>query len=737
MGKRKQKQQIFTDLSKKQKKHLKEFGEQHPFHDHVVERPEKTQIIHLTKRSENFSAESDDETEEEKLTAYEKLLSTMGTSADNDSEDEESEEEEDEDDAEQELVDADEEEEDVEESGDDEDEVDGEAVEDEDVDGVKQTEGEEEFTDKSHEAEFCLESNLSNDGEQERTNHLQEDVFIKHQETELSEAEVKKISEGFKIRTQLKWSRLGVLQCVHPLDRFPSLGPSSSVPLPHFHQTLEPKWSALNQPTTSEGSGFSDLQNELLKIMGSYRDIYYPECSVLGGVAETRQVYCLHVLNHVLKANSRVLTHNSTLKEVKGGEEREFRDQGLTRPKVLILVPFRDGALRIVQTFISLLEKDGKKMDVSNKKRYKDEYGEGPNSKPTNLNRPDDYHAVFSGNIDDHFRIGVSILKRSMRLYSPFYSSDIIIASPLGVRTLIGVEGDAQRDFDFLSSIELLVLEQSDVILMQNWEHVLHIMKHMNLQPLDSHGVDFSRVRMWNLNNWAQFYRQTLVFSSIPDPQINNILSKHCHNYRGQVCVKNLPKTGSICQVHIQLPHVFQMFPAESFTDHDARFQFFVDKVLPQYRDSVMSHTMIYVPSYFDFVRLRNFLKKQDASFTVIGEYASSSEISRARHHFLTGEKQFLLFTERFHFYKRYTIRGIQNLIFYGLPTRANFYSEVCNMLCVGTTEVKSSANFTCTALYSRYDVYTLAAIVGAERAANMIQSNKSVHLFITGEEKS
>lgn len=60
-------------------------------------------------------------------------------------------------------------------------------------------------------------------------------------------------------------------------------------------------------------------------------------------------------------------------------------------------------------------------------------------------------------------------------------------------------------------------------------------MKHMNLQPLDSHGVDFSRVRMWNLNNWARHYRQTLVFSSIQDPQINNILTKHCANYRGQV----------------------------------------------------------------------------------------------------------------------------------------------------------------------------------------------------------
>jgi len=62
-----------------------------------------------------------------------------------------------------------------------------------------------------------------------------------------------------------------------------------------------------------------------------------------------------------------------------------------------------------------------------------------------------------------------------------------------------------------------------------------HVMKHMNLQPLEPHNVDFSRVRLWNLNNWAKHYRQTMVFSAIQDPQINNLLSKHCSNYRGQV----------------------------------------------------------------------------------------------------------------------------------------------------------------------------------------------------------
>lgn len=55
----------------------------------------------------------------------------------------------------------------------------------------------------------------------------------------------------------------------------------------------------------------------------------------------------------------------------------------------------------------------------------------------------EDFDALFKGNTDEHFRIGISISKKSLKLYSPFYMADIIIASPLGLRTVIGAQGYA------------------------------------------------------------------------------------------------------------------------------------------------------------------------------------------------------------------------------------------------------------------------------------------------------
>ncbi|KFV64374.1 Digestive organ expansion factor, partial [Dryobates pubescens] len=729
-----------------------------------------------SENSDQSSAESDSEAEVEQTSGYHKLLATLKTSPESESEEDES---------------------DSEEAGESETEVSSEGSQEtgeadggeadeqkegslsfpllwsmlhleglatdtaEQMLGQEQADGAdascershgaiEEFTDVKHESEFSLETNFMEEesgdcsADKRDSNSSQafpEDPFKQHMDRELHEKEVEKMSTLPKTSSQSKWPQLGQLTFSSTLEKHKTLKADREVGMKQLclHKPLESTWPKVNKqflPSMNKQSdpSFTPLQRELFCIMNAYWDLFYPERNALTNGEEIRFAYCLHALNHVLKANAQVLSNNAKRRDQKPGTDDDYRDQGLTRPKVLMVVPFRECALRVVHVLISLLEVSGqRKIDVSNKKRFKGEFGSDPQEKPPNLKRPEDYEAVFAGNIDDHFRIGVAILQKSMRLYAPFYSSDIIIASPLGMRTIIGAEGEKKRDFDFLSSIEILIIDQADIYLMQNWEHVLHLMKHMNLLPLDSHGVDFSRVRMPNLNNWSKYYRQTLLFSALQHPQINSIFNKHCFNYVGQVAVRNVPLRGSISQIVVQLPHVFRRLEAENVASAiDTRFQFFVDKVLPEYRDAIMSHTLIYVPSYFDYVRLRNYFKKEELNFAPICEYTKKAAVCRARRFFLKGEKQFLLFTERFHFYKRYVIKGIRNLIFYELPTYSHFYSEICNMM--KATDNGVDATWTCTVLYSKYDAQKLAAVVGIERAAQMLQSKKNVHLFVTGE---
>ncbi|KAL4674826.1 hypothetical protein H8959_018760 [Pygathrix nigripes] len=511
MGKRRSRSQsqLLNTLTKKQKKHLRDFGEEHPFYDRVSRKEAKPQICQLSESSDSSDSESESESESEQVSGYHKLLATLKNVSEEEEEDEEEEKEEDSivDDAEMNDEDGGSdvsvEEEMAAESTESPDNVplsaDPEGKEDgEGPPGTSQA-SPEEFTDAKHESLFSLETNFL-EGESGDNSSLKasQDPFLQHVNKELKEKEIQAVATNPKTTHELKWPILGQLVFSSKFQKLETFKPPKDIDLKslHLQKPLESAWTKTNSHFLSgpqkSSSPFTPLQKELFLIMNSYRDLFYPESTALKNGEEIRHVYCLHVINHVLKANAQVLGNNSRRRSQKFGvgDDDDFRDQGLTRPKVLIVVPFREAALRVVQLFISLLEGDSKKkIIVSNKKRFQGEYGSDAEERPPNLKRPEDYEAVFVGNIDDHFRIGVAILQRSIRLYAPFYSSDILIASPLGLRTIIGGEGEKKRDFDFLSSIELLIIDQADIYLMQNWEHVLHLMNHMNLLPLDSHGV--------------------------------------------------------------------------------------------------------------------------------------------------------------------------------------------------------------------------------------------------------
>lgn len=249
-------------------------------------------------------------------------------------------------------------------------------------------------------------------------------------------------------------------------------------------------------------------------------------------------------------------------------------DQGFCRPRVLILCPFRGTAMKIIEGIKEIL---GENTSMSNKDKFEEEFG-APDSdseddsdddderdpktaagkskskskkRKEGREKPEDWNALFKdSNMDDDFKLGIQINPGQgkgtgsargayLRMYCDFFQSDIIIASPLGLRLLIEKnnkpqgKGKEQLNSDFLSSLELIFLHQSDVLYMQNWEHVEFIMSRTNKLAENDHGTDFSRVRPYFLEGKGVEHRQLIVTTHFNEPTIQSAFRTHGQSRAG------------------------------------------------------------------------------------------------------------------------------------------------------------------------------------------------------------
>jgi U3 small nucleolar RNA-associated protein 25 len=473
----------------------------------------------------------------------------------------------------------------------------------------------------------------------------------------------------------------------------------------------------------TKGDQMTSVQRGIFACLNSYCDVYYP-CRTYSRGEQLRVAYCVHMVNHILKTRSRVLAHNAKIKSRHDEIPDDYRDQGLTRPKVLVLVPFRESAVRIVNIMSELLSADHK--FVAMKSRFESEFKKEDD--PSMLGKkPADYEATFAGNIDDHFRIGLGISKKTLKLYTNFLKSDIILASPVGLRSLMeDGSKDGANSCDFLSSIELLIIDQADVLLMQNWNHVLDILDRINCQPKESHGTDFSRVRMWTLNGWCKLYRQTVVLSEFDLQPVRSTFLRYSLNYAGRLVVA-VPQSGGIwVRIVVRMQHDLYRFTADSpVSVDDRRFEYFTTKLLPLISDSTMAQTLIFVSSSLDYIRLRNHMKRAEMSFVSLYEHDDAKTVQKARGAFVHGLRHIAIMTERFHFFRRYSqIRGIRHLVFYDLPARPHFYAEICNWI-RDARRPHNEDTATCRVVYCKYDVLRLRAVVGDERLHEIMLSEK------------
>jgi U3 small nucleolar RNA-associated protein 25 len=516
--------------------------------------------------------------------------------------------------------------------------------------------------------------------------------------------------------------------------------PSGAKPLPErsvFNSVRDISLKErLTSPAEKNIKSFGDFERRIATDVFNYTDVLFSSRTVQNAPG-LRKLSCLHAINHVLKGRDRVLKNNDKISHLEDSAQYEFRDQGFVRPKVLILTETRQAAARYAESITSLFEPD----QQENKSRFDDSFTAPIVEDSTHM--PDDYREVFDGNNDNNFLTAIKFTRKSMKFYSAFYSSDIILASPLGLRRITENEDVKKRDHDFLSSIEIVVVDQADAMQMQNWENVEVVFKHLNLQLREAHGCDFSRVRNWYLDGNAKYFRQTIVFGAYLTPELNKLYNQDMNNISGKVKY-TLKYPGAITDLTgLGFKQTFSRFDCSNpAADPDARFKYFTSAVLPALlrlprpADNAPG-IMVFIPSYFDFLRVRNYFAASEAteniSFGAIHDYSEVSDQRRARSHFSSGRHGILLYTGRAHHFFRLKIRGVKRIVMYGLPDNEIFYKEFVEGF-VGTSIAEARVaekQVSVRSLFSRWDGLKLERIVGTERVKSMLVGSGDTFDFV------
>ena len=371
--------------------------------------------------------------------------------------------------------------------------------------------------------------------------------------------------------------------------------------------------------------------------------------------------------------NKDFITYHKEIKENYNNSndknEIDIKDQGFTCPKILILVPYKKHAKLILEEMINILTNNNWK-GITNKKKFKDEYSE------------------FDSN-DDCFRMGinVSFFENKIKLYSPFDESDIIIASPLGLKLATPNENDKtfknNKVYDFLSSIEIFLMDFSEVFIYQNMEHLNEILSFINRPPKNNQNiVDINRIKESYANNYGEYLRQNIIISNFKCLDIDLSINEISKNINGKVLFdgpyENQPelikeefreKYNDLNSKNYEIRYEFKILrDLKGENDYDEKFSYFTKNIWQNLYESFEKHTIIFISSTFDYLRLKSFFKQKSKSVCYISEDTDKKDWQRNRLYFENGKYKFLLYNERAHVYKKINLKFAKNIFFYSLP---------------------------------------------------------------------
>ncbi|KEH19686.1 U3 small nucleolar RNA-associated-like protein [Medicago truncatula] len=235
---------------------------------------------------------------------------------------------------------------------------------------------------------------------------------------------------------------------------------------PSLTEELMLHWGEVNQEYgglySEHGESISTQQVWFFDQCSTYRDILFANKTpfYLEGSEDVdiMGAYIVHALNHVFRTRDCIDKNDAKIAELGADVDSErFQDQGFTRPKVLILLPFASIMYDVVMSLIKLTP--SAEVDEESLKLFSDKYGgeEQKDSKekgqePDNEDpKPEDFKLLFKGNSDEKFITGIQFTGTTIKLSDDLFSSDFIIASPcrlVDVQLPHFVEGHEQKVFD-------------------------------------------------------------------------------------------------------------------------------------------------------------------------------------------------------------------------------------------------------------------------------------------------
>lgn len=154
-----------------------------------------------------------------------------------------------------------------------------------------------------------------------------------------------------------------------------------------------------------------------------------------------------------------------SIDDINAFDDFELRDRGFGKTRLCVMLPMRNIALRYVHTLMSILgiaPSQCTKYDL-----FRSDFSEIDEATDTSSfsRRALDYQRQFVGNVDDNFCVGVRLGTHALHLYAHPLNSDLLLCSPLGLRTRLEKNADLAVA---LSSIEVCVMDEAHVILQQN-----------------------------------------------------------------------------------------------------------------------------------------------------------------------------------------------------------------------------------------------------------------------------